>query len=48
MKIVFVECKPDVILVKSVMNIPKRHIIHVGGKSEICKRMEKQRNRVTR
>ncbi len=41
---IYVECKPDFTLVKSITNILKREIIHEGGKSEVCKRLERQKN----
>ncbi len=41
---IYVECKPDFTLVTSITRIFKRHIIHVGGKSEMCKRLEKQQH----
>ena len=41
---IYVECKPDFTLVKSITGIPKREIIHAGGKSEVCKRLEKNKN----
>lgn len=42
---IYVECKPDFALVKSVTRIPKREIIHEKNKPGVCKRLEKQRNR---
>ncbi|KYK35474.1 MAG: hypothetical protein HXS46_12500 [Theionarchaea archaeon] len=44
MKIVYVECKPDRTLVKSITRIHKKYIIHAGGKSEICKNLQKQQD----
>lgn len=41
---IYVECKPDFALVKSITNISKRKIVHEGGKSEICRRLERQKN----
>lgn len=42
---IYVECKPDFTLVKSITNIPKRKIIHeLKGKSEVCNRLAKRRN----
>ncbi len=37
---IYVECKPDKALVMS-LGIPKKYIRHVGGKSNICKRLER-------
>ena len=44
MKTIYVECKPDFTLVRTITKIPKKHIIHAGGKSEICRKLEKQQN----
>ena len=41
---IYVECKPDIILVKSLIKISKREIIHAGNKPEVCKRLEKREN----
>ncbi len=42
---IYVECKPDFTLVKSLTKIPKKEIIHeMKGKSEVCKKLERQRN----
>lgn len=42
---IYVECKPDFTLVKSLTKIPKREIVHeIKGKPEVCKRLERQRN----
>ncbi|MBS7268589.1 MAG: hypothetical protein KIH10_07140 [Candidatus Freyarchaeota archaeon] len=43
-RVIYVECKPDSILVKSLIKISKKEIIHAGNKSEICKKLEKQEN----
>ena len=41
---IYVECKPDFTLVKSLTKIPKREIVHeIKGKPEVCKRLERQR-----
>lgn len=40
---IYVECKPDRALVSS-LGVPKRNIIHEGGKSKVCRRLEKSRN----
>jgi hypothetical protein len=42
--VIYVECKPDFALVKSVTKIPKREIAHEKNKPEVCKRLKKQRN----
>lgn len=41
---IYVECKADFDLVKSVTKIPKREIVHEKNKPEVCKRLEKQKN----
>jgi len=40
---IYIECKPDFVLVKS-LGVPRREIIHLGGKPEICKQLEKREN----
>jgi hypothetical protein len=40
---IYTECKPDSALVKT-LGIPKKEIIHLGGKPEVCKQLEKQEN----
>ena len=40
---IYTECKPDSMLVKT-LGIPKKEIIHLGGKPEVCKQLEKQEN----
>ena len=42
---VYVECKPDVALVES-LGISYRDIEHTGGKSGVCKKLEKQFNSI--
>ena len=37
---IFVECKPDEALV-CTLGVSRREVIHAGGKSRICKRLEK-------
>lgn len=37
---IFVECKPDVILVKTLTNLPKRRIRHAGNKIAVCHQIE--------
>ena len=42
---IFVECKPDEMLVRNVTGLPKRQIIHeLKGKAEVCKRVSGQQN----
>lgn len=41
---IYVECKPDFALVKSITSVPKREILHERGKDEVCNRLEKRRN----
>ncbi|MHA1709858.1 MAG: hypothetical protein ACTSXJ_08595 [Candidatus Baldrarchaeia archaeon] len=41
---VFVECKPDVCLVKKLIAIPRRKLQHVGGKGRIRRIMERSEN----
>lgn len=38
---IYTECKPDSALVKT-LGIPKKQIIHLGGKPEVCKQLEKR------
>jgi len=40
---IFVECKPDYLLVRK-LGYPKRQIIHAGNISEVCKRLQRNRN----
>jgi len=40
---IYTECKPDSVLAKT-LGIPKKEIIHLGGKPEVCKQLEKQEN----
>ena len=40
---IYTECKPDSVLVKT-LGIPKKEIIHLGGKAEVCKQLEKREN----
>lgn len=40
---IFVECKPDLALVRSLTNIPRREIIHeFRGKGGICNQLKQQ------
>ena len=42
---IYVECKPDLALLRSVTTIPRREIVHeFKGKYEICRLLEKNRN----
>jgi hypothetical protein len=41
--IYYTECKPDSALVRT-LGIRKKEIIHLGGKPEICKQLEKRKN----
>ena len=41
MRNIYVECKPDYTLVKSITTIPKKLITHAGNKSEVCKNLKK-------
>ena len=38
---IYTECKPDSALVRT-LGIPKKQIIHLGGKPEVCKQLEKR------
>ncbi|MBE0516266.1 MAG: hypothetical protein IBX41_02585 [Methanophagales archaeon] len=40
---IYTECKPDSALVKT-LGIPKRQVIHLGGKPEVCKQLAKREN----
>ena len=37
---IFVECKPDEALV-CTLSVSRREVIHAGGKSRICRSLEK-------
>jgi hypothetical protein len=41
---IYVECKPDKILVIVLTNKTPDEIFHFGGKSEIFRRMQRERN----
>ena len=41
---IYVECKPDKTLVIVLTNKTPDEIFHFGGKSEIFRRMQKERN----
>jgi len=38
---IYTECKPDSSLVR-ILGISKKQIIHLGGKPEVCKQLEKR------
>lgn len=39
---IFVECNPDIVLLRALTNVPKRNITHeFKGKAEICKKLSK-------
>ena len=40
MRMIYVECKPDVTLVNA-LGVQRRRIIHAGNKSRVCKRLER-------
>lgn len=40
---IYTECKPDSALVNT-LGIRKKEIIHLGGKPEVCKQLEKREN----
>ena len=41
---IYVECDPDFVLVKSITDIPKREIVHEGGKGNVFKKLKKNQN----
>lgn len=41
---IYVECKPDFALVRSITRIPRREIIHERDKSRVCNRLKRQRS----
>ena len=41
---IYVECKPDSKLVKSITNVSKRGIVHESNKFEVCRRLEKRKS----
>lgn len=41
---IYVECKSDLALVKSITNISRRKIIHEADKSRVCAKLTKQRS----
>jgi hypothetical protein len=43
MTYIYTECKPDSTLVM-ILGIPKKQIIHLQGKPEVCKQLEKREN----
>lgn len=40
---IFVECKPDRVLVETVTNISRKEIRHAGNKPRVCKELMKRR-----
>jgi len=40
---IYVECKPDAHLVQTLSGLGKKKVRHESNKSEICKRLEKER-----
>ena len=43
---IFVECKPDEILVKKLIPSMRKQIIHAGNVSEVCKKLLKFKNSI--
>lgn len=41
---IYLECKPEFILAKSLTGIPKREFIHERGKPKVCKQLERRRD----
>jgi hypothetical protein len=41
---IYVECKLDFALIRSITKISKREIVHAGGKPEVCKQLERRKN----
>lgn len=41
---IYVECKPDVTLVKTITKISNKEVIHAGNKPEVCKQLRNQTN----
>ena len=41
---IYVECKADLALVKSITSIPKKEIIHRNGKSGVCQKLKENKN----
>ena len=39
---IYVECKPDATLVRSVTGFPKRRVVHENGKFEVVNRLRKR------
>ena len=38
---IFVECKPDLLLVQKITGIPKKEILHSGNKGEVIKNLSR-------
>lgn len=44
---IYVECKPDKVLVQNLMQVPQRNIVHeLKGKYEVMKRLNQQANSI--
>ena len=42
---IYVECKPDGVLVRHVTDLPRRQVVHEAkGKGEVCNRLKRNRN----
>ncbi|MBI2873062.1 MAG: hypothetical protein HYY00_07755 [Chloroflexi bacterium] len=42
---IFVECKPDAALVRRLIGLPRREVVHeIKGKPEVCKRLSASEN----
>ena len=41
---IYVECKPDEVLVRTLTQLPRREIIHEWGKFEVIKKVIRQTN----
>jgi hypothetical protein len=40
---IYIECKADLILTKSITTIPSKEICHAGNKSGVCKKLQRYR-----
>jgi hypothetical protein len=43
---IFVECKPDLLLVQKITGIPKKEILHSGNKGEVIKNLSRSKNSI--
>ena len=44
---IYVECRPDEILVRQVTDLPRRQVVHeIKGKGEVCNRLMRNRDLV--